>query len=63
MQLSDLVHFIRDVRAEASRVTWPTWESTRQMGLMVLILVTLVALYLLGVDMLIGWGITTLLGM
>lgn len=63
MQLTDLPKFIRDVRTEAGRVSWPTWAATRQMGLMVLILVTLVALYLLGVDMLIGWGISTLLGL
>lgn len=63
MQLTDLPKFLSDVKAETARITWPTWAATRQMGLMVLILVTLVSLYLLGVDMLIGWGVSTLLGM
>lgn len=63
MQLTDFPKFVREVRAEAGRVSWPTWPATRQMGVMVLILVSLVALYLLAVDMLIGWGISTLLGM
>lgn len=63
MQLSEFPKFIREVRAEISRVTWPDFAHTRQMSLMVLILVTLISLYLLGVDMAIGWGISTLLGM
>lgn len=63
MQLSELPRFLRDVRAEASRVAWPTWAATRQMSIMVFILVALVALYLLAVDLLIGAGISALLGL
>ncbi|MCP5405460.1 MAG: preprotein translocase subunit SecE [Pseudomonadaceae bacterium] len=62
-QVSDFMRFMRDVRAEAGRIAWPTWAATRQMTIMVFILVVLVALYLLGVDMLIGAGMAALLGL
>lgn len=53
--------FMRDVRAEATKVTWPDMKTTRQMTIMVFILVVLVALYLLGVDVIIGWGMDSIL--
>lgn len=63
MPLADLFKFLGDVKAEASRVTWPTWPATRQMTIMVFILVTVIALFLLGTDMLIGLVLSTILGM
>ena len=63
MQVSKIMQFFREVKAEANRVTWPDWASTRQMTVMVFILVALIGVYLLVVDMLIGWGLSSLLGM
>lgn len=62
MSLSQLPRFGREVKDEARRVTWPTFKSTRTMSLMVFILVSLVALFLVVVDLLIGLGLGTILG-
>jgi preprotein translocase subunit SecE len=61
--LQGTLKFFRDVRAELNRITWPSAADTRRMTLMVFILASLVALYLLSVDMLIGLGLKTLLGL
>lgn len=61
--LQATLKFFRDVRAELNRITWPSAVDTRRMTLMVFILASLVALYLLSVDMLIGLGLKTLLGL
>ena len=61
--LKSLPRFLREVRAELNRVTWPSAADTRRMTLMVFVLVTLVGLFLLAVDLLIGLGLSTLLGL
>lgn len=52
--------FLRDVKVEAGRITWPKWSDTRSMTIMVFILASLIALYLVGVDLAIGYGLKTL---
>ena len=42
--------FIRQVRAEGSKVVWPSMKETRTTAIMVLIMTTLLALFFLGVD-------------
>jgi preprotein translocase subunit SecE len=42
--------FIRQVRAEGSKVVWPSIKETRTTAIMVLIMTTLLALFFLGVD-------------
>ena len=42
--------FIRQVRSEASKVVWPTWNETVRTGIMVLIMTALLALFFFGVD-------------
>jgi len=49
--------FIRQVRQEASKVTWPTRKETGVTTGMVFVMVTLVALFFLLVDQLIQLGI------
>lgn len=61
--LNSLLRFGRDVRAELNRVTWPTATDTRRMTLMVFILVSIIALFLLAVDLLIGAGLSWLFGL
>jgi len=61
--LNRLLRFGRDVRAELNRVTWPTATDTRRMTLMVFILVSIIALFLLAVDLLIGAGLNCLFGL
>ena len=59
--ISKLFRFGREVRAEAGRISWPSWPQTRQMALMVFILVSIIAVFLVIVDVLIGSGINALL--
>jgi preprotein translocase subunit SecE len=51
------------VRTEAGRITWPKRQDTQRMTIMVFILVTLIALFLVAVDLLIGFGFSHLFGL
>ena len=42
--------YIRQVRAEGSKVVWPSMKETRTTAIMVLIMTGLLALFFLGVD-------------
>ena len=42
--------YIRQVRAEGSKVVWPSMKETRTTAIMVLIMTSLLALFFLGVD-------------
>ena len=42
--------FIRQVRAEASKVVWPSRRETMMTAVMVLIMTALLAIFFLGVD-------------
>ena len=42
--------FIRQVRAEGSKVVWPSMKETRTTAIMVLIMTSLLAIFFLGVD-------------
>jgi preprotein translocase subunit SecE len=61
--LAKLLKFGRDVRTEAGRITWPKRQDTQRMTIMVFILVTLIALFLVAVDLLIGFGFSHLFGL
>ena len=54
--------FIRQVRTETSKVTWPTRKETWTTTIMVLIMTTLLAVFFLGVDQLLGRAVRGLLG-
>jgi preprotein translocase subunit SecE len=62
-QISQLLRFTRDVRAEVSRIYWPTRAETQKLTLMVVILATLVSVYLSVVDTAIGAGLSALFGL
>ena len=55
--------FIRQVRQEASKVTWPTRKETAITTVMVFIFVTIMALFFLVVDQFAGWGVRLILGL
>ena len=42
--------FIRQVRAEAAKVVWPTRKETVTTAIMVLIMTTMLAIFFFGVD-------------
>ena len=44
------LEFIRQVRTETSKVTWPTRRETIMTGVMVVIMTTVLALFFLSVD-------------
>jgi len=52
--------FLRDVRAEAGKVTWPSRRETGLTTVMVLIMALLTAVFFTAVDGVIGFGVRTL---
>jgi len=54
--------FLQQVRAEASKVTWPTRRETIVTTVMVLIMVTLAAIFFLLADKVLSWGVGLVLG-
>ncbi len=55
--------FIRQVRQEASKVTWPSRKETMTTTGMVFVMVFLVAMFFLVVDQLIQFGIKLIYGL
>jgi preprotein translocase subunit SecE len=53
--------FIRQVRAEAGKVVWPTRQETVRTAIFVAIMMTILAVFFLGVDQLFGWVMRQLL--
>jgi len=53
--------FIQQVREETSKVTWPSRKETMVSTVMVLIMVTLAAIFFLIVDTILSWGVNQVL--
>ena len=60
--LKNPVEFVREVRAEVGKVTWPTRRETMITTSMVFIFVVIAALFFLMADKIIGLVVRTLLG-
>lgn len=56
------IEFIQEVRQETSKVTWPTWKEVWITTLMVLIMVSVAAVFFLITDQAIGWLVQLVLG-
>ena len=54
--------FIREVRQEMNKVTWPTRKETSVSTMMVLVLVTIAATFFVFVDWFIGTLVRTIIG-
>jgi len=54
--------FVRQVRQEGSKVTWPSRKETGVATLMVFVMVTLMALFFLLVDQILSFGVQYILG-
>lgn len=54
--------FVRQVRQEASKVTWPSRRETAISVAMVFVMVTIMALFFLLIDQIIAWGVQLILG-
>ena len=55
--------FIRQVRSETSKVSWPSRRETITTAIMVLIMTTLLAIFFFGVDSFFGAIVKYLLGL
>ena len=55
--------FIREVRQETAKVTWPTRKETAVTTLMVFIMVVIMSLFFAFVDLLLGNAVRFLLGL
>ena len=55
--------FMRQVRQEVSKVTWPTRKETGITTVMVFGMVTLAAIFFLIVDQIISFGVQQILGL
>jgi len=58
----NLVKFMREVRAEAGKTTWPSRKETLQTTGLVLAMVVITAAFFLTVDQVIGAGMRALFG-
>ena len=56
------IGFIREVRAEVAKVTWPTWKEVWITTLAVLVMVTLASLFFVAADQALGALIRFVLG-
>jgi preprotein translocase subunit SecE len=61
--MQSVTKFVREVRQETAKVTWPTAKETRTSTIMVLVLVMFAALFFWLVDGLIAAGIHFILGL
>ncbi len=55
--------FVRQVRQETAKVTWPSRRETMITAIMVLIMTTILSLFFLGVDQVLGHVVRFLLSM
>lgn len=54
--------FVREVRQETARVTWPSRKETLISAGMVFVLTLIMAVFFLLVDNIVRWGVETILG-
>ena len=55
--------FLQEVRQETAKVTWPTRNETWVTTIVVLIMVTLAAIFFLLADQLMGWIVSSILSL
>ena len=53
--------FLRQVRSEAGKVVWPNRQETTRTAIFVGVMMTILAVFFLGVDQLFGWIMRMLL--
>jgi preprotein translocase subunit SecE len=57
------VEFVRQVQTEARKIAWPTLPDTVRMTIMVLIMTTLLSVFFLGIDQILGRTVKFLLSL
>ena len=61
MAENNIVGFVQDVRAEATKVTWPTRRELVISTVMVVIMVVVASMFFLSVDAVLKWGVEKVL--
>jgi len=61
-QIEKSQQFLKEVRYETKKVTWPTMEESRGTTLVVIVVVIITALFLFGVDFVLSRIIDALMG-
>ena len=59
--MTNPAQFISQVRAEAAKIVWPTRREVVTTTIMVFVMAGLFSLFFFLVDLLIRWGVTTVL--
>ncbi|MBE24857.1 MAG: preprotein translocase subunit SecE [Rhodospirillaceae bacterium] len=54
--------FVREVRQEVDKVTWPTRKETAVTTVMIFIMVFILMIFFFSVDQILSWGIKLILG-
>jgi preprotein translocase subunit SecE len=57
------VEFARETRREIAKVTWPTRKETLVTTAMIVVMAALTGLFFLGIDSVLGFTVSRLLGM
>ena len=55
--------YVREVRQEISKVTWPTRKETVVTTIAVFVMVTLAAIFFLVIDQILAWLVSLILGL
>jgi len=55
--------FVRQVRQEVSKVSWPSRKEATVSTIMVFFMVVLAALFFLAVDQVLAWGVKLIFGL
>ena len=58
----NIAQFVREIRQETAKVTWPTRRETALSTAMVMLMVVVAAVFFLVVDQLLAFGVRILLG-
>lgn len=57
------VQYLKEVKAEARKVSWPTRKETIASTIAVFIMVTLASIFLFLADQILAWGVSVILGL
>lgn len=57
------LEFVRQVRQEIAKVTWPTRKETIVTTILVFLMVFICAAFFLVIDRVLAWGVALILGM
>jgi preprotein translocase subunit SecE len=55
--------FLQQVREEVAKVTWPTRNETGITTLMVFVMAVIASIFFLLADMVLGWGVSSVLSL